>query len=197
MMTIPLHLLNPPAGGWPVSEAAILWAELHYGIERSAPDTIAIRRTRGHALREVLTVATPPPAPKAKPKARPQGDGFAPAGWGIGCNDPPAPPRPPRPNWVSVSALAALADRHGIPYGSAPTAPVVAIVGPEKPVAAKTRRKPGPKRAPDMQRAIDATNERIAQGWEPGLAAEESAEEFNVDRASVERMARRDRESQT
>lgn len=198
-MDVPNHLLNPPAGGWPIHQAAGLWAWLCYAIPPTAPDTTEVGRIRNQAFREIRAIATPAPAAvPARPIRRQSAPFLGPEydEWLIGGPTPPrGTPKAPSAAWVTRAALEALCARRGVPFGSSPPraagAPVAAVAGPDK-----TRDKPG---KVALQDAAALVNELVRNGthttydaaaWE----AEGRFKEYRLKQGTILREARRLRE---
>ena len=207
MMDVPHHLLNPPAGGWSIREAAGLWAWICYATPPTAPDTTEVRRIRVQAHREIRAIATQAPAgalPTRPTIRRQSSQSIGPDWWVIGGDSAPsqATPKVLPANWVSQTAMEALAARHGVSYGQPqPPAAVAPVVAPHGPVVAlatprKPRAKPGPKPDPALQQAIEMALKLESEGLKPKPAALTAAEQFQVEFGTVYRRARQRRNGQ-
>ena len=192
-MDVPAHLLNPPAGGWPIRLAGELWLWLAYGIPPTAAETSATKMLRIQALREIRAIATPAPAGALPP---PPTIRRRTSTW-LPSNDYPPPrrqavPSAPPANWVTQAALEGLAARHGVSYGQplppAAAAPVVALEqapgGDERQVA------PGGRPSTNAA-AYDFIAALVAAGMKPTAAYHQAAIKFpsrgvdTVDRAGA------------
>mgnify|MGYP001765742090 CR=1 FL=1 len=179
-MDVPTHLLNPPAGGWPIHQAAGLWAWLCYAIPPTAPDTTEVGRIRNQAFREIRAIATQAPAGAlpTRPTIRRRTSTWLPSS-----DDPPlrrqVVPSAPPADWVTQPALEALAARHGVSYGQpqppAAVAPVVALEqapgGDERQVA------PGGRPSTNAE-AYAYIDELLARGMRKNAAYLEAASKF-------------------
>lgn len=113
-MDLPTYL-HPQHGGWRLEDALSLWLLVHYGINRSDPDTPEIRRLRLQARREVETLASELPDQLKSPPVyvrRVHRD------WGGASDQWPrqtrnSPPPPPPRTWVTTAALAGLCRQSG------------------------------------------------------------------------------------
>ncbi len=143
-MDLPHHLSHPQSGGWPLADAATLWAWVRYGVTMTTPPSREGARLAVKARAEVTALAEYRPPATAAPTRRPsawRGSGLGPPGWGLGSDDPPrrrAPTAPPR-NWVRAEALAELLAQHGIPAPWAP-APAPAQAKPPRASVTQTRK---------------------------------------------------------
>ena len=183
-MDVPTHLLNPPAGGWSIREAAGLWAWICYATPPTAPDTTEVRRIRVQAHREIRAIATQAPAgalPTRPTIRRQSSQSIGPDWWVIGGDSAPsqATPKVLPANWVSQTAMEALAARHGVSYGQpqppAAVAPVVALEqapgGDERQVA------PGGRPSTNAE-AYAYIDELLARGMRKNAAYLEAASKF-------------------
>lgn len=113
-MDLPPYL-HPQDDGWRLEDAVSIWLLVHYGINRSDPDTPEICRLRLQARREVVTLASELPDQLKSPPVyvrRVHRD------WGGATDQWPrqsrnsTPPPPPR-TWVTTTALAGLCRQCG------------------------------------------------------------------------------------
>ena len=159
MMDVPHHLLNPPAGGWHIKDAALLWVWLVWGIPPTAHESSEVQTIRADSLLDMWDIAK----------------------HGVDDN----PTKNPGKDWVTRSDFAALAAQRGIPFGPPQPPPAgvtmtpwrgganTAPEQPRSPSASKSKTKPT-----INAEAYEFITAQLSEGIDLGEASKAAAIKF-------------------